>query len=85
MPASEAPAVPRIENTLLTEAQTAQRLQVSIRTLQGWRLSGGGPPFIKLGRRSVRYRMSDLDRWIEEQRRTSTSDPGCSESVGQQP
>jgi hypothetical protein len=39
------------------------------------RTRGGGPVFVKLGRRVV-YRREDLDHWLEERRRTSTSDPG---------
>ena len=45
---------------------------ISQRTLQRWRLEGVGPAFLKLGR-LVRYRKSDLDRWVDAQRRASTS------------
>jgi predicted DNA-binding transcriptional regulator AlpA len=66
--------------TLLTEKQAAERLQLSVRTLQSWRVrSSTGPPFIKAGR-SVRYRLSDLDVWLEGRLRLSTSDPGSSDS-----
>ncbi len=40
---------------LLNEAQLAQLTNLSVRTLQAWRLRGEGPPFIKIGR-SVRYK-----------------------------
>jgi predicted DNA-binding transcriptional regulator AlpA len=69
------PVVSKPENILLTETQAAQRLLLSVRTLQGWRLTGGGPAFIKAGR-AVRYRASDIEHWIEGRRRLSTSDPG---------
>jgi len=49
---------------LLTESQAAQLLQISIRTLQAWRLRRSGPPYVQLGR-AVRYRRSDLMGWIE--------------------
>lgn len=49
---------------LLTEAQAADHLNLSVRTLQAWRSRGFGPPFIRAGR-AVRYRRADLDRWIE--------------------
>ena len=49
-----------------------ERHPVSERTLQRWRLEGIGPKFLKLGR-LVRYRQSDLDRWVDAQLRTSTS------------
>ena len=42
-------------------------------TLEKLRLTGGGPIFIKLGRRVV-YRKSDLDDWLNSRRRRSTSD-----------
>ena len=45
---------------------------ISARTLQRWRLEGIGPVYVKLGR-LVRYRQSDLDRFIEERARVSTS------------
>jgi predicted DNA-binding transcriptional regulator AlpA len=70
-------AASQIENTLLlTEKQTAERLALSVRTLQGWRVSGGGPPFVKMGGRCVRYRARDIERWLEERLRASTSDSG---------
>ncbi|MCP4408801.1 MAG: helix-turn-helix domain-containing protein [Gammaproteobacteria bacterium] len=43
------------------------------KTLEKWRITGEGPPFIKIGR-SVRYDEADLDAWIDERRRSSTSD-----------
>ena len=51
-------------DVLLTESQAAQLLQISIRTLQAWRLRRSGPPYVQLGR-AVRYRISDLMGWID--------------------
>jgi predicted DNA-binding transcriptional regulator AlpA len=59
----------------LTERTAAALLDVSERTLQGWRWRGGGPPFVKLGR-AVRYPPIELRAWLDGQRRTSTSDSG---------
>jgi hypothetical protein len=39
------------------------------------RLTGDGPPFIRLGRAIV-YDIEDLDRFCQANRRRSTSDPG---------
>ena len=61
---------------LLTEPEAAAFLNFSPRALQAWRVRGGGPPYVKISTRAVRYRKSDLDRWIEERLRTSTSDAG---------
>ncbi|MDP9103745.1 MAG: helix-turn-helix domain-containing protein [Pseudomonadota bacterium] len=57
---------------LIDQRVAAEFLDVSTRTLEGWRLRGGGPVFIKAGR-SVRYRPCDLIDWTEAQRRISTS------------
>ncbi len=62
---------------LLTETEAAKLLGFSSRTLQSWRGSGGGPPFIKISDRCVRYTEDDLSRWIAERRRLSTSDDGA--------
>jgi hypothetical protein len=60
---------------LLTEAEAAQLRRQSMRTLQAERLRGDGCPFVKLGR-SVRYRRSDLMRFIEANVKTSTTKAG---------
>jgi hypothetical protein len=53
----------------------ADRLGVSDRTLENWAVRGGGPRFIKAGRRVV-YRIRDLDDWAAARERLSTSDRG---------
>ena len=55
------PAVPLLG---LTTEQAAGALGLSRRTLEGWRVSGGGPSFVKLTRGVVRYRPEDLQRWL---------------------
>lgn len=46
-------------SALLTETQAADFLNLSFRTLQAWRVRGGGPRFVKVGK-LVRYRRADL-------------------------
>lgn len=58
---------------LLSEREASRRLGLSIRTLQKWRLQGNGPPFLKLGH-AVRYDPTDLDAYLAQARRRSTSD-----------
>lgn len=58
---------------LQTESDVAEILNVSVRTLQQWRVSGFGPRFIKVGR-AVRYRLSDVQDWIDRNIHRSTSD-----------
>jgi predicted site-specific integrase-resolvase len=60
---------------LLDEKAAASRLGLSPRTLQAWRVSGGGPIYRKVGRR-VRYAESDLFAFIEAGARRHTSE-GC--------
>jgi len=56
----------------MAERDASERLDVSVRTLQKWRLQGSGPRFVKLGR-SVRYDAGDIEQYIEAARRCSTS------------
>jgi excisionase family DNA binding protein len=59
---------------LLTQAETAELLRLSERTLERWRVQGGGVPFVKLGRRVV-YRRIDIDKWVASHVVSSTSEP----------
>src|SRR5512143_4160356 len=55
----------RMADDLLDQRQAAARLGLpSARTLEAWRLRGYGPPFLRLSPRLVRYRASDIDRWL---------------------
>lgn len=49
---------------LLTTVGAAGFLGVSPRTLEGWRVRGGGPRFVSISRGMVRYRRADLEAWI---------------------
>ena len=51
----------------------ADYLGLSASTLNKLRVFGGGPVFLKLGRR-VAYDLADLDAWLKAKRRRSTSD-----------
>jgi len=51
-------------DALLTEGDTADLLNLSIRTLQAWRARRTGPPFVHAGR-AIRYRRRDLLSWID--------------------
>ncbi len=59
----------------LSTIAAAEYLSLSPATLETLRTRGGGPPFVKLGRRVV-YRREDLEAWLRERMRRSTSDPG---------
>ena len=51
-----------------TEMQAAIFLGVSARTLQAWRVRGGGPPYVKIGR-AVRYQRRALIKYQAAQHR----------------
>jgi hypothetical protein len=47
----------------LTERQFCERYRVSARTAQRWRVTGDGPPFVRLGPHKIVYRLSDAETW----------------------
>lgn len=55
---------------LLTVEDAAVRLKISKHTLNRWRMTGEGPPFIKYGPRLVRYREEVLEAWANARRST---------------
>lgn len=57
---------------LLTVQEAANRLSISASYLNKLRCFGGGPIFIRLGK-AVRYLPSDLDAWVEENKRANTA------------
>ena len=57
--------------------ELAAFLGLSPRTLDRYRVSGGGPKFHKFGNR-VRYARADVEAWAAERRYSSTSDVGGS-------
>lgn len=61
-----------VNDRLLTEKEVAARQGRSVKTLQNQRLTGGGIPYLKLGR-SVRYRLGEVVAWEEAGRCASTS------------
>ena len=64
--------------SLLTPEEAARVLNVTAKCLANWRLRGtNGPRFVRLSATRVRYRRDDLDTWIQERLRVSTSDTGC--------
>lgn len=60
-------------NTLIDERDLSRMLGVSVRTVQSWRVKGGGPVFLKINNRLVRYRQSDVDVWLISLTATNTS------------
>lgn len=58
---------------LLTREQAAAYLGLSPQTLSNWASTGrGGIPYVRVSARAVRYRQSDLDRWLADRTMTHT-------------
>jgi predicted DNA-binding transcriptional regulator AlpA len=68
------PPLPRRDDDLITEVELADWLEVSLRTLQGWRVRGGGPRYVRISSRCVRYRVSCVRAWIEARLASHTSE-----------
>lgn len=62
-----------LADPLYVPEEAASLLKSNAQTLERWRSTGTGPPFVKVGRR-VAYRLSDLENWLVEQRRRHTSE-----------
>ncbi|TSE00815.1 helix-turn-helix domain-containing protein [Skermania sp. ID1734] len=50
-------------------------------TLAAWRAKGIGPAYVRIGTRTIRYSIADLDAWLEAQRTVPGTVAAQSESV----
>src|SRR5262245_40661570 len=67
------PAADSDPDAAFNESQAANLLGVSVRTLQAWRVRGGGPRYIKIGR-AVRYQRRVLVSFQAEHTVSSTTE-----------
>lgn len=58
----------------IDEKRAAIYLGISPRTLQGYRVKGGGPEFVKISHKVVRYKIADLIKWTQNKKRKNTSE-----------
>lgn len=65
-----------MNKALLNTREAAQLLGVSMAFLERDRWAGARIPFVKVGSRAVRYRLDDLESYIQGRIRSSTSDLG---------
>ena len=70
--ASERDAEQTTERRLLRPDELASFLGIPLATIYQWRSRGNGPCGIRVGRH-VRYRIEDVERWLDEQRDRHTS------------
>lgn len=76
--------LPRLVRRLVTLApdayylphEVAAYLRVSVATLEYWRRVGGGPDFVRLKNRQIRYYGQDVRTWLDARRRRSTAETG---------
>ena len=58
------------DEVYLDSQQVAEIINVGSQTLANWRFMGEGAPYIKTGKRLVRYRYSDIINWLSKRRIT---------------
>lgn len=58
---------------LLTTKQAARFLSVSVAFLERDRWAGAEIPFVRVGSRSVRYQLSELEAYVRSRVRKSTT------------
>lgn len=51
----------KMASEILTEAELSKRWGVRGRTLREWRQKKLGPPYIQIGKKTARYRLSDVE------------------------
>ena len=56
------------QDPLLTRYEVECRFGLSKRYLEVCAWRGDGPPMVKISRRMVRYRASDIEKWIADHR-----------------
>jgi len=60
---------------MIDEQAAATFLGYTVRALQNWRHRGGGPQYVRVSGRSIRYRRCDLIKWAEARLCKHTSQP----------
>jgi predicted DNA-binding transcriptional regulator AlpA len=75
--AEEQPTTPEAlaGRKFLTAKDAASLMGLANQTLAKYRVTGESPPYLKIGRKIV-YDREELETWMAERRRRSTSDPG---------
>ncbi len=57
-----------LEDKYLTEAQVSEMTALALSTLRNWRALGRGPEYLKVGGTAVRYKKSDVEKFMEARR-----------------
>ncbi|RYQ68734.1 helix-turn-helix transcriptional regulator [Bifidobacterium pseudolongum] len=54
------------EDILLTPDDVARMMRVNRRTVSTWRYRGKGPRYVHVTHNCVRYRMSEVRKWLSD-------------------
>ena len=54
-----------MDQMLLTSQEVADQLGITEGTLRNWRYEGEGPKYVKLRKRLVRYRLADVQAYVD--------------------
>ena len=58
---------PQSSSVFLSESEATDYLGISKKTLHRWRFDHRGLAYAKLNNKLIRYRLVDLDEWMEQQ------------------
>ncbi len=61
-----------MKDPMLSTKQAAEFLGISRRTLEKFRMTGGGPRYVAISGRCVRYDPADLEAWLDSKKRVNT-------------
>jgi len=61
-------------NAFMDRAMTARYADVTVRFLENRAIKGGGPPFVRVSAKCVKYRKKDVDAWADSLLVGSTSE-----------
>ena len=77
-PASKDAESPALDywHALINEEAAAEFADVSKRTMQGFRQNGGGPRFVRISSRCIRYTRTWLKEWADARAANSTAEYG---------
>ena len=57
-----------------TERDLFLSFKIPPRTAQRWRVTGDGPPFVRIGKRRILYREGDVVAWMAQRTFSSRAD-----------
>lgn len=63
--------LPENDDAFIRRTDLPKYLPVAAQTLARWASEGSGPPYVKLGKRLVAYRVGDLKAWLAQQQRSN--------------